>query len=130
MLYRNSQSTCNNCHRLNGPQNPVLVTNLAEIADSRASELPTFKYFNTICFLSSNSHSTRILNSITPGLRPTLINYLSLDFGTGVFIAPTLLNAGAKFTEQFQKTSLTIHKLFQRTLKAKVLRFTLSMCFS
>lgn len=49
-----------------------------------------------------------------------MINYLSLDFGTGVFIAPTLLNAATKFTEQFQKTALTIHNLFQRTLKAKV----------
>lgn len=58
--------------------------------------------------------------SITPGLKPTLINYLSLDFGTGVFIAPTLLNVGTKFTEQFHKTSLTIHKLFQQTIKAKV----------
>lgn len=48
------------------------------------------------------------------------MNYLSLDFGTGVFIAPTLLSSGPKFTEQFQKTALTIHKLFQRTLKSKV----------
>ena len=58
--------------------------------------------------------------SITPGMRPTMINYLSMDFGTGVFIAPTILNAGTKFSEQFQKTCLTIHRLFQRTLKAKV----------
>lgn len=60
------------------------------------------------------------INSITPGLRPTMINYLSMDFGTGVFVAPTILNAGTRFIDQFQKTCLTIHNLFQRTLKAKV----------
>ena len=49
-----------------------------------------------------------------------MINYLSMDFGTGVIIAPTILNAGTKFSDQFQKTCLTIHSLFQRTLKAKV----------
>jgi hypothetical protein len=30
------------------------------------------------------------------------------------------LNAGTRFIDQFQKTCLTIHNLFQRTLKAKV----------
>ncbi|KAI9554125.1 hypothetical protein GHT06_019397 [Daphnia sinensis] len=105
LQYLDLETSCNQV--LNGPQNPALVTNLSQIAESTSpissspeSEMPTF--------------------SITPGSRPTMINYLSLDFGTGVFIAPTLLNAATKFTEQFQKTALTIHSLFQRTLKAKM----------
>lgn len=105
LQYLDLETSCNQV--LNGPQNPALVTNLSQIAESNSpissspeSEIPTF--------------------SITPGSRPTMINYLSLDFGTGVFIAPTLLNAATKFTEQFQKTALTIHNLFQRTLKAKM----------
>ena len=59
--------------------------------------------------------------SITPGLKPTLINYLSMDFGTGVVIAPTVIHSGIKFASQFQKTALKIHKLFQQTLKSKVI---------
>ena len=43
-----------------------------------------------------------------------------MDFGTGIFIAPPLVNAETKFIEQFQKTALGIHKLFQNTLKSKV----------
>jgi len=49
-----------------------------------------------------------------------LINYLLMDFGTGIFIAPPLLDSGTRFIEQFQKTALNIHKLFQNTLKSKV----------
>lgn len=45
-----------------------------------------------------------------------------MDFGTGAFISPTLPNGGGiKFIDQFKRTALTIHKLFQQTLKAKVL---------
>ncbi|XP_046649567.1 protein inturned-like isoform X3 [Daphnia pulicaria] len=105
LQYLDLETTCNQI--LNGPQNPALVTNLSQISEcstpissSPESEMPTF--------------------SITPGLRPTMINYLSMDFGTGVFVAPTILNAGTRFIDQFQKTCLTIHNLFQRTLKAKM----------
>jgi len=87
---------------LNGPQNPVLVSNLSntEMIESRSAEMSRF--------------------NITAGLKPTLINYLLMDFGTGIFIAPPLVNAETKFIEQFQKTALGIHKLFQNTLKSKV----------
>ncbi|EFX71932.1 hypothetical protein DAPPUDRAFT_326714 [Daphnia pulex] len=105
LQYLDLETTCNQI--LNGPQNPALVTNLSQVSEcttpissSPESEMPTF--------------------SITPGLRPTMINYLSMDFGTGVFVAPTILNAGTRFIDQFQKTCLTIHNLFQRTLKAKM----------
>lgn len=43
-----------------------------------------------------------------------------MDFGTGIFIAPPPLSPDNKFIEQFQKTALNIHKLFQKTLKSKV----------
>ncbi|XP_057375643.1 protein inturned-like [Daphnia carinata] len=122
LQYLDLETSCNQV--LNGPQNPALVTNLSQIAESTSpissspeSDMPTFRYLR--CLISRSTPSWR-LSSITPGSRPTMINYLSLDFGTGVFIAPTLLNAATKFTEQFQKTALTIHNLFQRTLKAKV----------
>ena len=42
-----------------------------------------------------------------------------MDFGTGIFIAPPPLSPDNKFIEQFQKTALNIHKLFQKTLKSK-----------
>jgi hypothetical protein len=46
-----------------------------------------------------------------------------MDFGTGAFIGPTLdAPHQIKFMDQFKKTALTIHKLFEQTLKAKVLR--------
>nr|CAH0110389.1 unnamed protein product [Daphnia galeata] len=123
LQYLDLETTCNQI--LNGPQNPALVTNLSQVSESttpissspESSELPTFRYFR--CFISRSTPSWK-LSSITPGMRPTMINYLSMDFGTGVFIAPTILNAGTKFSEQFQKTCLTIHSLFQRTLKAKM----------
>ena len=44
-----------------------------------------------------------------------------MDFGTGAFIGPTLqAPRQIKFVDQFKKTALTIHKLFEQTLKAKV----------
>jgi len=86
---------------LNGPQNPVLIEQPStEAVETQSAELTSY--------------------NITAGLKPTLINYLLMDFGTGIFIAPPLLNPDTKFVEQFQKSALNIHKLFQNTLKSKI----------
>jgi hypothetical protein len=70
-----------------------------------------------------------LIASITAGVKPTMINYLLMDFGTGVFIAPTGTNTSTKFMDQFQQTALSIHNLFQQTIQSKVIASRMTFLF-
>ena len=60
--------------------------------------------------------------SISAGLKPLIINYMLVDFGTGILIAPLAADQGTRFAEHLRTTVFDIHRMFQQTLKAKVWR--------